>query len=135
MEHLYNLKLGSAKVWVEQWTDKVSYTAGETAVVYCSLRWDQSGVSGLNIMWMIPKANNPDSFQKLKAVAVIASRADIQPSETNETFTTLRLRDITINDKQTLVCLAKYLISGRVKQIWGDGTVLQVSEHQHGTLK
>lgn len=84
------------------------------------------------MMWVIPDTNNPDNFQDLEDVTAIASRATVQYTETNKTFITLSLRNISTNDKQTLLCLAEYVISDDPKQTWGDGTVFQVSEHQHG---
>lgn len=125
LSHLWLTLTGSARVWVNQWTEKTQYTVGETAVIYCNLSTDESAVEGYEMNWVIFDYGNKGRIKDLSKVAAYKHHIGIVSSETSSILT---LTNLTVYHTDELVCDAVFLINGRLTELLGNGTILQISQ-------
>lgn len=108
---------------MSQWTDKPQYTVGETAVIYCRLLADRSDVKGYEMNWIIFDHGNGGGSVDLFDVPAYAHSS----IESNVTYSKLTLRDLTLNHMDKIVCKALFLVNRTLTQLFGNGTILQIS--------
>ncbi|KAG5266247.1 hypothetical protein AALO_G00228820 [Alosa alosa] len=114
---------GNARVWLTQQTDKLHYTAGETAVIQCNLHADHNNVKVKLMKWVILDPQKIDATIDLPKVEAYASR---QHTKTSGNSTVLTLANLTMNDNDTLLCFARYYENRQLTHAVGHGTVLDI---------
>ncbi|KAK6291117.1 hypothetical protein J4Q44_G00384840 [Coregonus suidteri] len=106
----------SARVWVNQWSLKNSYIAGETATLYCNITSDQEKIIFCRMKWVIK-----DQGDLLKAESY---KHRVNMSSTN-TAASMTWRNLTLKDTMP-TCIAQCHIDGVFQNTYGNGGTLHI---------
>ncbi|XP_016117277.1 uncharacterized protein [Sinocyclocheilus grahami] len=120
---------GSSRVWVLQNAYQDLYQVGDAAVIQCKVDSDQEKVGKCTFKWTIPNPKE-DGTNDILYAEKYDQRIRLQSF--NDTFTTLTLRNLSMNDNDNIKCIAFCYVGKIFSRIDGDGISLQISDKKLG---
>lgn len=105
---------------------------GDTAVIQCKVDSDQEKVGKCTFKWTIP---NPEENSTNDILYAEKYDQRIRLQSFNDTFTTLTLRNLSMNDNDNIKCTAYCHLDNIFTRIRGEGISLQISDKKLGLGK
>ncbi len=120
---------GFSRVWILQNTNQELYQVGDAAVINCKVDSDHESVEKCKFKWTIPNSNEDRTNDIL-----YAEKYDhrIRLKSFNDTFTTLTLKSLSMNDTDSIKCIAFCNVDTSFTRINGEGITLQISDKKLG---
>lgn len=120
---------GSSRVWVLQNPNQDLYQVGDTAVIHCKVESDRERVEECTFQWTIPNPND-SNMENIKYTKKYDQR--IRYRLFNDTFGTLTLKNLSLDDTDNLKCITDCNVDGNFKRNFGEGITLQISDKKQG---
>ncbi|KAI2656412.1 Myelin protein zero-like protein 3 [Labeo rohita] len=114
----------SSRVWVCQNTNQDIYQVGDKAVIHCKVDSDKEKVEECIFMWTIPYPDDKHTEDILNAEKYDRR---IRLKTFNDTFSTVTLRNLSMNDNDNIKCITDCTVDGHLTRKTGEGITLRIS--------
>lgn len=114
----------SSRVWVRQNTNQDIYQVGDKAVIHCKVDSDKEKVEECIFMWTIPYPDDKHTEDILNAEKYDRR---IRLKTFNDTFSTVTLRNLSMNDNDNIKCITDCTVDGHLTRKTGEGITLRIS--------